>query len=85
MAVVVAVVVEAEETCGSPGHHGIEPWRRAWVDRFSSAPVRGVGVSLIESMNVSMNVSMSVSMVSSVSIVCRYAYRLWIGEHLILK
>ena len=32
------VVVEVGATCGSPGHHGIEARRRAWVDRFSSAP-----------------------------------------------
>ena len=31
-------VVEIGATCGSPGHHGIEAWRRARVDRFSSAP-----------------------------------------------
>ena len=32
------VVVEVGATCGSPGNHGIEARRRAWVDRFSSAP-----------------------------------------------
>ena len=32
------VVVEAGSTCGSPGTRGIEARRRAWVDRFSSAP-----------------------------------------------
>ena len=31
-------VVEVGSTCCSPGHHGIEARRRAWVDRFSSAP-----------------------------------------------
>ena len=34
----VRVVVEVGATCGNPGHHGIEARRRAWVDRFSSAP-----------------------------------------------
>ena len=31
-------IVEVGATCGSPGHRGIEAQRRAWVDRFSSAP-----------------------------------------------
>ena len=31
-------VVEVGANCGSPGHHGIEARRRAWVDHFSSAP-----------------------------------------------
>ena len=31
-------VVEVGANCGSPGHHGIEVRRWAWVDRFSSAP-----------------------------------------------
>ena len=32
------IVVDGGAICGSPGHHGIEARRRAWVDRFSSAP-----------------------------------------------
>ena len=32
------IVVEAGATYGSPGHHGIDDWRRAWIDPFSSAP-----------------------------------------------
>ena len=31
-------VVEFGATRVSPGHHGIEARRRAWVGRFSSAP-----------------------------------------------
>ena len=31
-------VVDGGAICGSPGHHGIEARRRAWIDRFSSAP-----------------------------------------------
>ena len=31
------IVVEAGATYGSPGHHGIEARRRAWIDPFSSA------------------------------------------------
>ena len=31
------IVVDVGATCGSPGHHGIEARRRAWVDRFSYA------------------------------------------------
>ena len=32
------VVVDVGAICGSPGNHGIEAQRRAWVDHFSSAP-----------------------------------------------
>ena len=31
-------IVEVVATCGSPWHRGIDARRRAWVDRFSTAP-----------------------------------------------
>ena len=37
-AAIVEVVVEVGATCGSPGYHGIEARRRAWVDHLSFAP-----------------------------------------------